>query len=92
MNTTTATAQAPTPHPDAVDTVYAFVGGWEVHTIATGPIDHYGRQADPKGRVGYMYEASCGLGTDEALILTADELTPDPAAIVGWDQCRGCFG
>ena len=84
MDTTTATA--PT-------TQYAVLVSGVAHVIAEGPIDHYGRWADPRGLVPYAYTAACGWGTAEEgmLLLSRDELTTDRPCADDWDLCAGCF-
>jgi hypothetical protein len=62
------------------------------HVVSEGPTDHYGRWADPRGRTGYAYQTTCGLGEERYLLLpeqgehTADRPTSDE-----WDLCTTCF-
>lgn len=65
-----------------------------VHKLTTRT-DHYGRWADPRQQVGYMYESACGLGTDEyALILSSSEVSDSAEAASDGDPdayCDECF-
>lgn len=73
-------------------TTYALLIGGDAHVIAEGPTDHYGRQNDPAGSVGYAYRTACGLGDETFLLLPGHgEHTADRPIPTEWGLCSSCF-